>query len=125
LEERNLSYGEVKEILGKQGEESLSQFQRRTLEYVRKFSKKDAKECRRIYGELMKLGDITDDEAIEIINIAPRSREELRTIFYHRKSILMGDFLDKILEILWGKGSEGEISLDKAETTEDQSEREE
>ena len=66
----------------------------------------DVKECRRIYKELMKLGDITDDEAVEIINIAPKSREELRTIFYHRKTILMSDFLDKILEILWGKKSE-------------------
>jgi len=73
---------------------------------VRKFSKMDVKECRRIYKELMKLGDITDDEAVEIINIAPKSREELRTIFYHRKTILMSDFLDKILEILWGKKSE-------------------
>lgn len=123
MKEKNVSYSEVKEILGKQGDENLSQFQRRTLEYVRKFSKKDVKECRRIYKKLMKIGDITDDEAIEIINIAPKSREELRTIFYHRKTILMSDFLDKILEVLWGKGWEGKGDQDEGEgESEDRSE---
>ena len=103
LGERSVSVGEVKGILEKTGEEDLSPFQRRTFEYVRKFSKLEKGRHGRVLGKLLKLGDITEEEGVQILNLMPKSREELKTIFYHRKAVIMSDFLDNILKILWGE----------------------
>lgn len=100
LGERYLTNSEALEILSNEDGESLSQFQRRAIEYLRKVSKGDQQRDAKILKSLHQLGDITVEEAIQIINLKPKSREEVRTIFYHRKTILEGDFLDKILEIV-------------------------
>jgi DNA-directed RNA polymerase subunit F len=100
LEEKSLPNSKVKEIFDKIKDEKLNHFQRRTAEYVRKFSAKDSGKSYEILNELLKLEDISIDEAVQIVNLAPKSREEIRTVFYHRKTILMTEFLDKILEIL-------------------------
>ncbi|RLG60350.1 RNA polymerase Rpb4 [Candidatus Geothermarchaeota archaeon] len=98
LKERKLTIGEVLDILSK--EESLGQFQQRVLDYVKKMAKVDAKRGRELIKKLIKIGDITEDEAVQIVNIMPESKEELKTIFYHRKTIIMEEFLNKILKVL-------------------------
>ncbi len=103
LSEKNLSVDEVKEILEKTDEEDLSPFQKRAFEYVRKFSKMDKGKHGKVLSKLLKLGDVTGEEAVQILNLMPKSREELKTIFYHRKAIIMTEFLDSILETLWGE----------------------
>lgn len=102
VSEKNLTLSEVFEALkAEEKERELSLFQKRTLDYIRKFSKTKGKESKMLMKRLLKLGDITEQEAVQIVNLMPKSREELKTIFYHRKTIIMTDFLDTILQVLW------------------------
>ncbi|MFQ5711027.1 MAG: hypothetical protein ACE5GD_04510 [Candidatus Geothermarchaeales archaeon] len=101
LSERSITLSEVLESLEEEEKKrELSLFQKRTLEYIRKFSKIKGEESRKIMRKLLDLGDITEEEAVQIVNLMPKSREELKTIFYHRKTIIMTDFLDRVLQVL-------------------------
>lgn len=100
LGEKYVTNSEAIALLEEGNVESFSQFQRRALEYLRRNSKGDQQTDAKMLKSLHQLGDITSEEAIQIINLKPKSREELRTIFYHRRTILESEFLDKILKIL-------------------------
>jgi len=98
IKERKITIGEVLDVLSEESE--LGQFQLRVLDYVKKMTKIDGKKSEELVKKLLELGDITEEEAVQIVNIMPKSKEELKTIFYHRKTIIMEEFLNKILEIL-------------------------
>ena len=98
IKERKITVGEVLDVLSEESE--LGQFQLRVLDYVKKMTKIDGQKSKELVKKLLELGDITEEEAVQIANIMPKSKEELRTIFYHRKTIIMEEFLNKILEIL-------------------------
>ena len=98
IKERKITMGEVLDVLNE--EDELGQFQLRVLDYVKKMTKINGKKSEELVKKLLELGDITEEEAVQIVNIMPKSKEELKTIFYHRKTIIMEEFLNKILEIL-------------------------
>jgi len=98
IRERKITVGEVLDVLNEENE--LGQFQLRVLDYVKKMTKINGQKSRELVEKLLELGDITEEEAVQIANVMPKSKEELRTIFYHRKTIIMEDFLNKILGIL-------------------------
>jgi len=98
IKERKITIGEVLDVLNE--EDELGQFQLRVLDYVKKMTKINGKKSEELVKKLLELGDITEEEAVQIVNIMPKSKEELKTIFYHRKTIIMEEFLNKILEIL-------------------------
>ncbi|MFQ5951049.1 MAG: RNA polymerase Rpb4 family protein [Candidatus Geothermarchaeales archaeon] len=100
LEEQTTTSGELKAVLDGEDEEFLSQFQRRTLEYLRGFAKFDRDQERVLLDELLKLGDITEEEAVQIVNIIPQTKDELKTVFFHRKTVIMTEFLDNILDVV-------------------------
>lgn len=99
----------AKRILGKEAisnpemrdallsEEELGSLQRRTFEYVNKFSKIDEDKAVQLKRKLLEIGDINEEEAVMIINVMPRTFEEIRDIFHHRKTILPREFVDKII----------------------------
>ncbi len=66
-----VSISEVKEILEKEDPETMDQIQRWTYDYVTKFTKIDAKEAKKLKQELVKECNITEEEAVEIVNIRP------------------------------------------------------
>lgn len=100
IDERTVTVGELLDILTEKEEELDTQFQSRTLEYARKFSHVKGEEEKELMDELLELDDINKDEAANIVNLMPSTKEELKTIFYHRKTILMEDFLDSVQQIL-------------------------
>jgi DNA-directed RNA polymerase subunit F len=91
---------EVKELLEKIGEEAVDQIQRRTLDYVSKFSKSSKEEAKSIRQKLVKEAKLTDKEAVEITNIMPTSKEELRVFTSGWKKLLSDDVLNVIMKIL-------------------------
>ena len=103
LKEVKLTVSEVLDILTE--EEGGGQFQTRTIEYSRKVSKVDGETARRLVDELLKLGDITEEEAVQIVNVMPETKEELKASFYHRRTILMEEFLEKVLKVLKSESS--------------------
>ena len=100
VKKRMVSLPEVKEIFSEGNPESMDQIQRWTHDYVSKFSKIDAKAAKKMKQELMKQCDLTEEEAVEIVNILPRSLPELRSFTFGWKKLILAEVLEKILKII-------------------------
>ena len=77
-----ISISEVKEILGKHDPESMDQIQRWTYDFATKFAKVDPKDAQKMKQKLIKECGLTDEEAVEVINIQPTSLPELRSFTF-------------------------------------------
>ena len=95
-----ISLSEVKEILGKVDVEEMDQIQRWTYDYVSKFSSTDAKDAKDMKKQLIKDCELTEDEAVEIVNIRPTSMAELRSFTFGWKKLILAETLEKILKII-------------------------
>ena len=78
---KKLTLPQVQKLLESMGEENLDQFQRRTFDYVSKFSKVDAEVAEKLVEKLVTEFDLEEEEAVQIINCMPKSIEELRVFF--------------------------------------------
>lgn len=97
---QGISVSEVKEILGKVDPDQMDQIQRWTYDYVSKFSKVDPKEAKKMKQELVKECDLTEEEAVEIINIMPTTLAELRSFTFGWKKLILAETLEKMLKII-------------------------
>ena len=95
-----ISLSEVKEILGKVDVEEMDQIQRWTYDYVSKFTSMDAKVAKEMKKQLIKDCELTEDEAVEIVNIRPTSMAELRSFTFGWKKLILAETLEKILKII-------------------------
>ncbi len=95
-----VSMSEVKEILEKQDLESMDQIQRWTYDYVSNFAKLDAKSAKKMKQELVKECGITEEEAVEIVNIRPTTLAELRSFTFGWKKLILAETLEKMLKII-------------------------
>ncbi len=98
----SISLSEVKEILGKVGVEEMDQIQRWTYDYVTKFTSIDSKDAKEMKKQLMKECELTQDEAVEIVNIRPTNLAELRSFTFGWKKLILAETLEKILKIIKG-----------------------
>ena len=95
-----ISVSEVKEILGKEDPESMDQIQRWTFDYVSKFAKMDPKDAKKMKQQLVKECDLTEEEAVEIVNIRPTTLAELRSFTFGWKKLILAETLEKMLKIV-------------------------
>jgi DNA-directed RNA polymerase subunit F len=95
-----ISLVEVKEILGKVDVEEMDQIQRWTYDYVSKFVSIDLKDAKEMKKQLIKECELTEDEAVEIVNIRPTSLAELRSFTFGWKKLILAETLEKILKII-------------------------
>jgi len=95
-----VSISEVKEILEGHDLEKMDQIQRWTYDYVSKFTKIDAKEAKKMKQALVKECDITEEEAVEIVNIRPTTLAELRSFTFGWKKLILAETLEKMLKII-------------------------
>ena len=95
-----ISLSEVKEILGKVDVEEMDQIQRWTYDYVSKFTSIDSKVAKEMKKQLIKDCELTEDEAVEIVNIRPTSMAELRSFTFGWKKLILAETLEKILKII-------------------------
>lgn len=95
-----ISVPEAKEILEKIDVEKADQIQKRTLDYVSKFTKIEPEKARNMRERLIKDCSLTDEEATEVINIMPKSVEEIRVFTSGWKKLLSTEVVEKILKIL-------------------------
>ena len=100
VKKRMISLPEVREILSKGDPESMDQIQRWTQDYVSKFSKIDPKAAKKMKQELIKQCNLTEEEAVEIVNILPRSLPELRSFTFGWKKLILSETLERILKII-------------------------
>ena len=102
IEKEAISIPELKKAikdLKKLEEEELNTIQRKMVEYVEKFSKIPPGKAKKLKKKLMKELDLDEEKAVQIINIMPKTPEEVKEIFYEK--VILGDLANKILEIIW------------------------
>jgi DNA-directed RNA polymerase subunit F len=100
ISETRLTLPQVKKVLESIGEENLDQFQRRTLDYVNKFSKADADTAEELLQRLVKEYEIDEAEAVQIINCMPETVDELRVFLAGGRKIIETTKLKTIVELL-------------------------
>ncbi len=98
--EKKLTLPQVKKLLESIGEEKLDQFQRRTFDYISKFSKVDAETAEKLEEKLVKEFGLEEEEAVQIVNCAPKSIEELRVFFAGGRKIVEASKLEAIVSLL-------------------------
>ncbi len=95
-----VSISEVKEILEKEDPEMMDQIQRWTYDYVTKFAKLDVNEAKKLKQALVKECNITEEEAVEIVNIRPSTLAELRSFTFGWKKLILAETLEKMLKLI-------------------------
>ena len=100
VKKRMISLPEVKEILSKCEIESMDQIQRWTYDYALKFAKIEPKTAKKMKQDLINQCGLTEEEAVEIINIQPKSLPELRSFTFGWKKLILSETLEKVLRII-------------------------
>ena len=97
---QSVSIAEVKAILQEQDPETMDQIQRWTFDYVTKFAKMEPENAKKMKQKMIKDCNLTEEEAVEIINICPQSMSELRSFTFGWKKLILSETLEKILKII-------------------------
>jgi DNA-directed RNA polymerase subunit F len=100
LSENRLTLPQVKKLLEAIGEENLDQFQRRTLDYVNKFSKVDAAKAKKLLEKLVKEFGLEEVEAVQVVNCMPETVDELRVFLAGGRKIIETAKLEAIISLL-------------------------
>jgi len=100
VSESRLTLPQVKKVLESIGEENLDQFQRRTLDYVSKFSKAEPEKAEELLQKLVKDYELDEAEAVQIVNCMPETVDELRVFLAGGKKIIDAQKLAQIVEML-------------------------
>jgi DNA-directed RNA polymerase subunit F len=99
-EKKLLTLSEAHQILEKIDVEKADQIQKRTLDYATKFAKISAESAKRLRKQLETDCGLSSEEAVEVVNIMPKSIEELRTFTAGWRKLLPTETLEKMLKIL-------------------------
>ena len=95
-----VTLSEVKKILETIPMDEMDQIQRWTFDYSKKFSKVDYEPAKEMVDRLVAEGDLTNEESVELVNVMPRSIEELRAFTFGWKKLIVTEKLEKIKSIL-------------------------
>ncbi len=95
-----VTLSEVNKILETIHVDEMDQIQRWTFDYSKKFSKVDYEPAKEMVDRLVAEGDLTNEESVELVNVMPRSIEELRAFTFGWKKLIVTEKLEKIKSIL-------------------------
>lgn len=98
-----LTIAEAHQILQKIDMEKADQIQKRTLDYTAKFAKATPETAKKLRKELETECGLSEEESVEVVNVMPKSLEELRTFTSGWRKLLPTETLEKILKILHSK----------------------
>lgn len=104
LKSEEVTLAHAKKVLEEISENSeLDYMQQITLDYVSKFLKIDFKSAEDLLSKLIKEFNLERHIAVQIVNILPKTIEELRTITQQSKKVKDDDLskiLQKVLEVI-------------------------
>jgi DNA-directed RNA polymerase subunit F len=106
LSEELLTISEVKEMLNEIMEERLSKEEelryelRKAINHAEMFSRMSAQKSRELVNKLMELEKMKPEIAVRIADLAPKSRDELRTLYAKERYTLSESELDSILDLV-------------------------
>jgi DNA-directed RNA polymerase subunit F len=95
-----ITLSEVKKILESVSLDEMDQIQRWTYDYSKKFAKTDYDNAKVMIDNLVNEGDLSMEEAVELVNVMPKSLEELRAFTFGWKKSIVTEKLEKIKSIL-------------------------
>jgi DNA-directed RNA polymerase subunit F len=95
-----LTIPEARQVLQKIDIVKADQIQKRTLDYTSKFAKATPESAKKLRKELETECGLSEEEAVEVVNVMPKSIEELRTFTSGWRKLLPTETLEKILKIL-------------------------
>lgn len=98
--EKMLTLPEVKKILESMGEENLDQLQRRTFDYISKFTKTDPEAAEKLVQRLVTEFGLEEFEAVQVVNCMPKSIDELRVFLAGGRKIIDASMLKTIINLL-------------------------
>jgi DNA-directed RNA polymerase subunit F len=95
-----ITISEAKEILSKIDPEQTDQIQKRTMDYLLKFSKVEPEKAKKMRKALIEDCGLTIEEATELVNVVPKSQEELRVFTSGWRKLIPTATVEKIMKIL-------------------------
>ncbi|MGN6348123.1 MAG: RNA polymerase Rpb4 [Candidatus Nitrosocosmicus sp.] len=113
LKREIITLSEVQKILDSISLDEMDQIQRWTYDYSKKFSKTNYDTAKMMIDSLIKEGELTIEEAVELVNVMPTSLEELRAFTFGWKKLIVTEKLERIKSIL----STSANNNDKQETS--------
>jgi len=101
ISEEEIALPQVKKILAQRAKEGELSFQQSiTLEHATTFSKMAPAVATKVVEKLIESYGVTRSQAVQIVNIAPVTAEELKSIFDTRLSSLTDEKLIEIVDLM-------------------------
>jgi DNA-directed RNA polymerase subunit F len=100
IKKQVITLPEVKEILERVKPDDMDQIQRWTYDYAGKFAKTNSRMAQKMVKQLIQQCELKEEEAVEVVNVMPKSLEELRAFTFGWKKLILTDTLEKMLNIL-------------------------
>ena len=101
IETKPVSMAEAKQIMTSQEKDKeLTYEQKLALEHLNKFTVLDAAEAKKLLEEVSGVLRMSDETKIQILNLLPKTPDELRMIFTRENFSLKENEIKKILEII-------------------------
>lgn len=99
-----LTVSEAKELLDRvkeeRSEEELGYELKKAIRHVDAFAKMDAGKSRDLANNLLNLEKMKPEIAIRIVDILPKTRDELRSIYAKERFVLTAEDLDQMLDMV-------------------------
>jgi len=95
-----ITLAQAKKAIEEVKQEELGEFQRRTLDYLSKFTKITPDKAKKLVQELVEKFKLENKEATQLVNCMPKSVEEMRTILAVRGKIFLAEQLESILKVM-------------------------
>jgi len=100
INEQPITFAEAKEIMEKRSKKSqnLAYEQNNALEHLSKFTKLNVKDALKLKEELSKIQKLKAEHIVQICNLLPTTKDELRAILYKDYTLFEDSQLNTILE---------------------------
>ena len=101
-EEEYLSLAEVKKILEKERDhrEELMPEQKLALSHAETFTKLSTTKAKKLVGELMKMDQMSEQNAFKIADVLPEHADEIRAIFSKERFTLTKEETEAVLKLV-------------------------
>jgi DNA-directed RNA polymerase subunit F len=101
ISEEEVTLPQVKKLLAQRGKEGELSFQQSiTLEHASAFSRMAPAVSLKVVEKLIKNYDLTRSQSVQIVNIAPTTIEELKSILSSRATSLSDEQLIEIVDLI-------------------------
>ncbi len=101
LSEQIITDAEAKKLLEERVKDTEPKYeQKNALAILKKFAKGKLENVKKMAEELKTVGKLRDRQIVEIINVMPQDKDDLRAVLQKEYSLFSADELDKIVEIV-------------------------